>query len=176
MTIPHGVLNIGCHVGFEVFTAVVMKSIIFWDMTPCSLLSFNRCFGGTYRLHLQGLRSRFSKSASKQLATYLLAGLLNLLLQPWKWRRYVPPKRRLKLNGLHGVIFQKMILFIGCHIIANQDCLLKHYVVGVQCEINRIFDVLNQLRIKIELSCNSQSLQFISHTIFIRLDPMANTR
>jgi hypothetical protein len=27
------------HVGFEVFTAVVMKSIIFWDMTPCSPLS-----------------------------------------------------------------------------------------------------------------------------------------
>jgi hypothetical protein len=26
------------NVGFEVFTAVVMKSIIFWDMTPCSLL------------------------------------------------------------------------------------------------------------------------------------------
>jgi hypothetical protein len=26
-------------VGFEVFTAVVMKSIIFWDVTPCSLLS-----------------------------------------------------------------------------------------------------------------------------------------
>jgi hypothetical protein len=23
---------------FEVFTAVVMKSIIFWDVTPCSLL------------------------------------------------------------------------------------------------------------------------------------------
>jgi hypothetical protein len=28
---------------------VVMKSIIFWDVTPCSLL---RCFGGTYRLPL----------------------------------------------------------------------------------------------------------------------------
>jgi hypothetical protein len=26
-------------VGFEVFTAVVMKSINFWDVTPCSLLS-----------------------------------------------------------------------------------------------------------------------------------------
>jgi hypothetical protein len=25
------------YVGFEVFTAVVMKSIISWDMTPCSL-------------------------------------------------------------------------------------------------------------------------------------------
>jgi hypothetical protein len=29
-------------VGFEVSTTVVMKSIIFWDMTPCSLLSFSR--------------------------------------------------------------------------------------------------------------------------------------
>jgi hypothetical protein len=49
-------------VGFEVFTAVVMNSIIFWDMTPCSLLSCNRCFGGTYRLHLQGRRNNFSKN------------------------------------------------------------------------------------------------------------------
>jgi hypothetical protein len=39
-------------VGFEVFTAVVMKSTIFRDMTPCSLLSCNRRFGGTYCLHL----------------------------------------------------------------------------------------------------------------------------
>jgi hypothetical protein len=33
-------------VGFEVFTAVVMKSIIFWDMTLCSPLSCTRRFGG----------------------------------------------------------------------------------------------------------------------------------
>jgi hypothetical protein len=26
------------YVGFEVFTAVVVKSIIFWDTTPCSPL------------------------------------------------------------------------------------------------------------------------------------------
>jgi hypothetical protein len=43
-------------VEFEVFTAVVMKSIIFWDMTPCSPLSSTGRFGGTYRLHLQGQR------------------------------------------------------------------------------------------------------------------------
>jgi hypothetical protein len=36
----------------------------------------------------------------------------HLFLLPWRWRRYVPPKRRLKLNGLHGVISQKTILFI----------------------------------------------------------------
>jgi hypothetical protein len=32
----------------------VMKNIIFWDMTSCSPLSFNRRFAGTYLLHLQG--------------------------------------------------------------------------------------------------------------------------
>jgi hypothetical protein len=33
--------RLNMYVGFEVFTAVVIKSIIFWDMTPCSPLSFN---------------------------------------------------------------------------------------------------------------------------------------
>jgi hypothetical protein len=48
------------------------KSIIFWDVTPCSLLSCNRRFGGTYRLHLQGL-----------LATCLLAvSCWNYLFDP----------------------------------------------------------------------------------------------
>jgi hypothetical protein len=66
-------------VRFEIFTAVVMRSIIFWDMTPCSLLSCNRSFGGTYRLHLQGRRNNFSKNqqaGGKQNApsTCLLAG------------------------------------------------------------------------------------------------------
>jgi hypothetical protein len=41
---------------------VVMKSIIFCDMTPCSLLSCNRLFGGTYHLHLQGRRYNFGKN------------------------------------------------------------------------------------------------------------------
>jgi hypothetical protein len=36
--------------------------------------------------------------------------LPNLFLPPWRRRRYVPPKRRLKLNGLHGVIFQMLLL------------------------------------------------------------------
>jgi hypothetical protein len=47
----------------------IIKSIIFWDMTPCRPLSSNRRFGGTYRLYLQGRRNRFSKPASKQVAS-----------------------------------------------------------------------------------------------------------
>jgi hypothetical protein len=45
-------------VWFEVLTAVVMKSTIFWDITPCSPLSVNRRFGGTCRLLFQGRRIR----------------------------------------------------------------------------------------------------------------------
>jgi hypothetical protein len=37
-------------VGFEVLTAVVMKSTIFSDITLCSSLKVNRRFGGIYRL------------------------------------------------------------------------------------------------------------------------------
>jgi hypothetical protein len=46
-----------------------LKSIIFWDMTPCSPLHVSRRFGGTYRLHLQGRRNKFSKKP----ACHLLA-------------------------------------------------------------------------------------------------------
>jgi hypothetical protein len=37
----------------EVLTAMVMKSSIFWDITPCSPLKINRSFEGKCRLHLQ---------------------------------------------------------------------------------------------------------------------------
>jgi hypothetical protein len=83
-------------VAFELFTAVVMKSIIFWDMMPCSPLSFNGRFGRTYRLYLQGRRNRFSKT-SKQ------AGV------------------KQKLNGLHSVMSQKMILFIKTFVYVTKN-------------------------------------------------------
>jgi hypothetical protein len=76
---------------FVNWTKKEFKSIIFWDMTPCSPLNVNRRFGGTYRLHIQGRKKKFRKKpASKQVAR----------------------KRRLTLNRLHGVISRKMILFI----------------------------------------------------------------
>jgi hypothetical protein len=76
-----------------------MKSTIFWDVTPCSSLSVIRRFRGIYSLHLQGCH---------MLSRWFLA--LSLFFRPWRWRRYVPPKRRLTLNGPHGVISQKMVL------------------------------------------------------------------
>jgi hypothetical protein len=43
-------------VGFEVLTAVVVKSSVFWDITLCSPLQVNQRFGGTCFLFLQGER------------------------------------------------------------------------------------------------------------------------
>jgi hypothetical protein len=40
-------------VELEVPTAMVMKSYIFWDATPCGPLKTDRSFGETYHLYLQ---------------------------------------------------------------------------------------------------------------------------
>jgi hypothetical protein len=65
--------------GYEVLTAVVMKSTIFWEVTWCSLLEIIRRFGGTYRLHLQG-RVRRIITAWHLLSLWYLA----LFIRPWK--------------------------------------------------------------------------------------------
>jgi hypothetical protein len=44
-------------VRFEVFTAVTMKNVVFWDVALCRSC-VNRRFVGTYRLHLQGRKIR----------------------------------------------------------------------------------------------------------------------
>jgi hypothetical protein len=63
------------YIGFQVLTAVVMKSPIFWDITPCSPLKVNRRFGEKRRLHLQGRRV----SQKINLSEALLATCLTLL-------------------------------------------------------------------------------------------------
>jgi hypothetical protein len=48
--------NIKHLVGFRVFTVVVIKSSVFWDITSCSTLKVSWRFRGTCHLHLQGQR------------------------------------------------------------------------------------------------------------------------
>jgi hypothetical protein len=79
-------------------------------ITPCSLLKFNRRFGETYHLHLQG--RRISRARNQRESRWQAGHLARLILPPWRWRRYVLPKRRLIFNRLQGVISQKMVLFI----------------------------------------------------------------
>jgi hypothetical protein len=77
-------------VRFEVFTAVTMKNAVLWDVAPCRYC-VNRRFRGTYRLHLQGRKIREPGTSCSHLHKLVPRSRIFL---PWRWRRYVPPKRR----------------------------------------------------------------------------------
>jgi hypothetical protein len=92
---------ISCYIsaGSEVPTAMAMKSIVFWDTTPCSRLKVNRRFGGTCR----------------KLCLLLTPCWFHALpnLRPWAWRRHVPPKRRLTFKILYCFISHKAEILIS---------------------------------------------------------------
>jgi hypothetical protein len=61
-------------VGFEVLTAEVMNTAIFWDMAPCSLY-VNRLFGGKCHLHLQDRKSTVQETNVQQVTKLKLSRL-----------------------------------------------------------------------------------------------------
>jgi hypothetical protein len=50
---------------------MVMKSSIFWDITPCTS-GRARCFGGIYRLHLQGWKISQARNQQTQAARFVI--------------------------------------------------------------------------------------------------------
>jgi hypothetical protein len=83
---PLSITHRGCprsipgNVGCEVFTAVIMRSTVFWEIAQCSQLKINRRFGGTYPFHIQGRkisRARNQRESRWQAeARWFLARLL----------------------------------------------------------------------------------------------------
>jgi hypothetical protein len=72
-----------------------MNITVFWDVTPCSPLSVNRRFGGTYRLHLQDRKNKLSKHSAFKLVscwTYFFdpedGGDIFLRNIGWHWTDY----------------------------------------------------------------------------------------
>jgi hypothetical protein len=59
-----------------------------------------------------------------------------LVFRPCRWRRYVPPKRPLTFNGLHGVISQKVVLFNIFH----------RYQFLLRLEVRRILAIIRTYR------------------------------
>jgi hypothetical protein len=85
----------------------IWRRVVHWVWTDVSEVHIASIF----RVEKIGSTKPASKHVASLWPTFLLV-LLNLFIRPWRWRRYVLPKRRLKLNKLHGVISQKMTLFI----------------------------------------------------------------
>jgi hypothetical protein len=71
-------------------------------------------FGNRCRKQLTQSTSRRNISLTASGSKHLLSrGLLaRLVLRRWRWMHYIPPKHRLTFNGLHGVIFQKVVFFV----------------------------------------------------------------
>jgi hypothetical protein len=63
-----------CHVEFEVLMLVIMINTILWNVTPSSSLKFNRCFGVTCCLQLQGQEISQARPASYVLHAGFLLG------------------------------------------------------------------------------------------------------
>jgi hypothetical protein len=59
------------YVRFEVFTAVIIKIVVFWDVVLCKSW-VNRRFGGTYHLRLQGIKIRKRGTSLQPPAQYLI--------------------------------------------------------------------------------------------------------
>jgi hypothetical protein len=72
------------YVGFEVLIAVIMKSTIFWDITPCSKLKVNQHFRGTYRLHLQGWRVSKARYQNQAGSGLTITGIFSVISQKIK--------------------------------------------------------------------------------------------
>jgi hypothetical protein len=64
-------------------TTYILKNPVFWDVSPCRSCGNGR-FGGTYRFHLQDRNCSHLPTLIPRSRIFLL----------WRWRRYVPPKRR----------------------------------------------------------------------------------
>jgi hypothetical protein len=82
------------YVGFEVFTPVVLKGIIFWDMTPCSPLSFNRRFGGTCNL----LARWFAEPISSTLNMEAISSSKTSVETQRTTRRHIPEDDTLQMH------------------------------------------------------------------------------
>jgi hypothetical protein len=98
-------------VGFRILTAVVMNAAIFWYISACSPY-IKRRFGGTLYLYLQGRNLDYKPAWNRRLGSCCKLDFCAADFQPWRWRWYVPLKRRF-IYRLRGAIAQKRATLIG---------------------------------------------------------------
>jgi hypothetical protein len=67
--------------------------------------------------------------------------LARLILRPWSWRGYVPPKRRLTFNVLHRVISQEIEIFIATAVRTSNPTLWLKFLWIPQANAGIIYSV-----------------------------------
>jgi hypothetical protein len=124
-----GVLHGGysCDLGLEIF----FKEWRLWDITLYSALNVKRRLGRTSPPS-SGLKKKPAWKQSSACHVLSRSFLTRLILRPRRWRRYVPPKRWLTFNGLHGIVSQKISTLQGGLIIKIK----RNNFMGLKIEIN----------------------------------------
>jgi hypothetical protein len=98
----------------------LLDSIIFWDMTPCSLLSFNKRFGGTYRLHLPpGCLLVFSEPIPSTLKMEAICSSETVVETQRTIRHHIPEVDTLHNHGSKNL---KSYNISSCLFIALSEC------------------------------------------------------
>jgi hypothetical protein len=101
---------------------MIMKSTIFWDVTPCGPVGVHR--------YLRGMFSLCWLPASFWFHTLLAPTscwlLVWLTLQPWKWRQYISLKSQWTSTSLcsiisHKIVLKKFVLYV------KEVLILNHY-------------------------------------------------
>jgi hypothetical protein len=123
-----------------------MKSVIFWDITPCSPLNVNRCFGGTYDLHLQGLTispARYQRESRQQAEPTLkmetiYSSKTSVDFQ-WTIQRYIPIGSNLHTHHYENLKSYMMTIMLD-HSRGHSNCIYKKVKMygGLDAQ-NRIF-------------------------------------
>jgi hypothetical protein len=107
-------------VGFYVLTAVIMKTTIFRDITPCSTFRVNRRFGGTYNLHLQGRKISRARNQCEIRCKHLAPASLIVNMEATSYsetsvdfqrtaRRYIPEDRTLQMISNPSFIYHQSL-------------------------------------------------------------------
>jgi hypothetical protein len=135
-----------------------------WEITLPSPLIVNLRFGGTSRLYLQG------RSATA--SCWFLAWRI---LQPWRLRRHVTPQCRLTFNGLHGVISQKILLFITIAERASNAFLCLPCKKWIK-ERTRVSRMSVRVTVSLPECFNSGTAGRIFMTFYMKFTPFAGTQ
>jgi hypothetical protein len=150
----------GKNVGFEVLTAVVMKSTIFWDIKPCSPLKVNRRFWRTYRLHFQGQRIGLARnqlyfppdftlvSCSAYSSTLKMEAICSSEATVDFQRRYIPED-----STLHGNIVCHSAHFLGIPSdLYSETCKVAHFCKLAECHNGTHFLRKQQNRVNFHIT------------------------